>query len=121
MNRVSVVLPLVLLVSVLGAIGQTLLKLAISRLPSTGWTAVLPALLRDGAFWGGGSSVVLGTLTWLFVLSRADITYAMPFLGMGFVLTMATSALILHEPQPLMRIVGTVVIAVGMGLVATAR
>jgi multidrug transporter EmrE-like cation transporter len=40
---------------------------------------------------------------------------------MGFVLTMITSALILHEPQPLLRVVGTLVVTGGMVLVGLAR
>jgi len=121
MNRPALVIPLVLVVCVLGAIGQTLLKLAISRAAGEGPAATVAALLRDVVFWGGGLTVAAGALTWLYVMSRAHLTYAMPFLGMGFVLTMATSAIVLHEPQPTIRIVGTFVIAVGMVLVAWGR
>lgn len=121
MNRPSVVIPLVLVVTSLGAIGQTLLRLSFSRLPEGGAAQVAAALARSGAFWGGGLLVGAGALTWLYVLSRAHITYAMPFLGLGFILTMITSALILHEPQPAQRIVGTVVMVLGLALVASAR
>lgn len=121
MNRPSVVIPLVLVVTSLGAVGQTLLRLALSRLPETGGLSSISLLLRDATFWGGGVLVGAGALTWIYVLSRAHITYAMPFLGLGFIMTMFTSALILHEPQPAMRIVGTVVMVVGLTLVASAR
>ncbi len=121
MNRPSVVIPLVLIVTSLGAIGQTLLRLALSRLPEGGGVQAISTLLRNGTFWGGGALVGAGTLTWLYVLSRAHITYAMPFLGLGFILTMITSALILHEPQPTMRIVGTMVMVAGLAMVASAR
>lgn len=119
-NRPGQVVPLVLVVCALGALGQTLLKLAISRV-SGGALASLGALLKDPVLWVGGFTVAAGTLTWLYVMSRAQLTYAMPFLGMGFVLTMITSAIILHEPQPAIRIVGTVVIVAGMVLVGWGR
>lgn len=122
MNRATLVIPLVLLVTGLGATGQTLLKLAIGRLPATaGMASIAAALCGDWAFWAGGLIVAAGGLTWLYVLSRADITYAMPFLGTGLLFTMVTSALVLHESQPPLRIAGTVVMAAGMALVALAR
>lgn len=122
MNRPLFVVPAVLVVALLGAVGQTLLKLALGRLPAgAGAGAALLALATSAAFWGGGLLVAAGGATWLFVLSRAQITYAMPFLSMGFVLTMITSALILHEPQPLLRVVGTLVVTAGMVLVGLAR
>ncbi len=122
MNRPLFVVPAVLVVALLGAVGQTLLKLALGRLPaSVGAGAALLALATSAVFWTGGLLVAAGGATWLFVLSRAQITYAMPFLSMGFVLTMITSALILHEPQPLLRVVGTLVVTAGMVLVGLAR
>ncbi len=122
MNRPLFVVPAVLVVALLGAVGQTLLKLALGRLPAgaSGGAAIL-ALVTSAVFWAGGLLVAAGGATWLFVLSRAQITYAMPFLSMGFVLTMITSALILHEPQPLLRVVGTLVVTAGMVLVGLAR
>lgn len=121
MNRPSLVIPLVLVVTLFGAFGQTLLKLSVDRVGGAAGLSAALALLRDWAFWAGGLLVAVGGATWLYTLSRAQITFAMPFLGMGFILTMATSAVILHEPQPPIRIVGTVVIAVGMALVASSR
>ncbi len=120
MNRLSAVLPLVLVVTSLGAIGQTLLKLAINTAQAGGGGAqkIITALLRSGTFWVGGVLVGSGTLTWLYAMSRAHLTYAMPFLGIGMILTMATSAVILHEPVVPMRIVGTLVVAIGLALVA---
>jgi drug/metabolite transporter (DMT)-like permease len=119
MNRTVIVVPLVLVVTVLGAIGQTLLKLAINRVPPGSTLAIAArSLLSDWAFYSGGAIVVAGGLTWLYTLSRADITFAMPFLGLGFITTMVTSAIVLHEPVGLLRLLGTVVIVVGMALVA---
>lgn len=119
MNRLSIVLPLVLLVSALGALGQTLLKLAINRLPpGTSVAHAIPILLQSGTFWAGGLITTAGSVTWLYVLSRAHISYAMPFLGLGMVMTAATSVLILNEPIVPARIFGTVVVAVGLAFVA---
>lgn len=122
MNHPLFVVPAVLMVALLGAIGQTLLKLSLNSIPAgSAAPAAILHLLTEGVFWAGGLLVAAGGATWLFVLSRAQITYAMPFLSIGFVLTMVTSALILHEPQPLLRIIGTLVVTTGMVLVGFAR
>lgn len=122
MNHPLFVVPAVLMVALLGAVGQTLLKLSLNGISAgASVPAALLQLVTSAAFWSGGLLVAAGGATWLFVLSKAQITYAMPFLSMGFVLTMLTAALILHEPQPLLRIVGTLVVTVGMILVGFAR
>ena len=122
MNRLGIVIPLAMVVCALGAVGQTLLKVALNRLETgAGPLRTALALARDPAFLGGALIVGLGTLTWLYVLSRANLTLAAPFLSFGFIFLMITSALILHEPQPPIRIVGTVAIAVGMFLVGLSR
>lgn len=119
MNRPLVVIPLVLAVTVLGAIGQTMLKHAINSMPAgTGAAGAIFSLLSSWAFYAGGLIVVAGGVTWLYALSRADITYAMPFLGMGFITTMITSAIFLHEGIAPGRVLGTIVIVIGMFLVA---
>ncbi len=119
MNRPLSVIPLVLAVTVLGAIGQTLLKHAINGIPSgSAAGAVALSLLSNWVFHAGGLIVVAGGLTWLYTLSRAEITYAMPFLGMGFITTMITSAIFLREAIGPGRILGTLVIVAGMFLVA---
>jgi len=119
MNRPLVVIPLVLVVTVLGAIGQTMLKHAINRIPAgAGPADAILSLLASRAFYAGGLIVVAGGVTWLYTLSRAEITYAMPFLGMGFITTMITSAIFLHEGIAPARVIGTIVIAIGMFLVA---
>ena len=119
MNKPSVVIPLVVLVNVLGALGQTLLKRAINGVPSGSgpWGAV-GSLAQNGVFYGGALLTGAGVLTWLYVLSRADLSYATPFAGLGVVLISIASAVMLHEPVGLQRLLGTLVIAVGVVLVA---
>ena len=60
----------------------------------------------------------VGALLWLFVLGRAQLSLAYPFVGLGFVFTILAGALILHEPLGLSRVAGTCLIIVGCVLVA---
>ncbi|MDZ3833328.1 MAG: hypothetical protein U0S50_16150 [Sphingopyxis sp.] len=60
----------------------------------------------------------LGAMLWLFVLGRAPLSLAYPFVGMGFVLTMLAGALVLGESVGVARVAGTLMIAAGCVLVA---
>lgn len=60
----------------------------------------------------------LGALLWLFVLGRAPLSLAYPFVGLGFILTMLAGALYLGEHVGPARIAGTMLIAIGCVLVA---
>ncbi len=119
MNKPSVVIPLVVVVNVLGALGQTLLKRAINGVPAgTDLWGAAGSLAGNATFYGGAFLTGGGVLTWLYVLSRADLSYATPFAGLGVVLISISSALLLHEPVGLQRLLGTLIIAVGVVLVA---
>lgn len=60
----------------------------------------------------------IGALLWLFVLGRAPLSLAYPFVGIGFILTMLAGAFWLDESLSLARISGTLLIAIGCVLVA---
>jgi multidrug transporter EmrE-like cation transporter len=60
----------------------------------------------------------VGALLWLFVLGRAPLSLAYPFVGMGFILTMLAGAVFLGESLSAARVGGTVFIAAGCVLVA---
>lgn len=58
-----------------------------------------------------------GAVVWLFVLSRIDVSLAYPFVGLGFILTMALAAAFLGEQVTLLRVVGTLLVVGGVYLV----
>lgn len=60
----------------------------------------------------------VGALLWLFVLGRAPLSLAYPFVGIGFILTMLAGAWWLDESLSAARITGTLMIAAGCVLVA---
>ena len=57
-----------------------------------------------------GGSMVL----WLLVLSKIEVTRAYPFVGLGFVLTMAFGVLYLNESFHYTKLVGTALIVAGI-------
>lgn len=54
----------------------------------------------------------------LVVLSKVDISYAYPFLGLSFVLITLYGYYVLSEPVNFYRILGVVAICIGVALVA---
>lgn len=119
MNRPLVVLPMVLAVTALGATGQTVLKQALNSIPP-GARPVEAVLALAGNRWTylGVALIGSGTLLWLGVLARTELSYATPFMGLGIVAVMLASAYFLHEPVGVLRVLGTLIIAIGTALVA---
>jgi multidrug transporter EmrE-like cation transporter len=58
------------------------------------------------------------TLLWLFVLAKLDVSYAYPFVSLGFVFTALYGYFAMDEPMVLARIAGISLIVVGVALVA---
>lgn len=119
MNRASIVLPLMLLIAMIGAGGQTLIKRALNGLPA-GATAVgvVTHLLADSRMYLGVILGGAGTLLWFVVLARADLSYATPFVGLGMVMAAVFSVVFLGESVGPIRIAGTTLIVIGAALVA---
>ena len=56
----------------------------------------------------------VSTLLWLFALSRTTLNYAYPYTALTFILVMASSWLIFSEALPSNRIIGGMVVCVGI-------
>ncbi|MBM3306906.1 MAG: EamA family transporter [Candidatus Eisenbacteria bacterium] len=57
---------------------------------------------------------------WISALSRVQLSYAYPLLGVGYVLVAVASWHLWGESMGLQRILGTIVVAVGVYLVGTS-
>lgn len=57
---------------------------------------------------------VCALVIWLWALSRVDITFAYPFLALGFVLVSLLAYFWIGENVPLLRIVGMMIIILGI-------
>lgn len=118
MNRPHVVVPLVLLVISLSSFGQALMKRAVNAQPSgLGPVPLLRGVLGHPALYLGLALSAMGMAAWLFTLSRADLSYASPFLALGILVLIAFGALFLGEPVGARRLLGAVLVVAGMVLV----
>ena len=60
----------------------------------------------------------ISAFTWILVLSKLDLSFAYPFVGLGFIMTFAAGTLLLGESVSVARVAGTLLIACGAILVA---
>ena len=115
---------LLLLVAVLLSVcGELLLKHGMNRLgvlslqlPQTlidlGRAFTTPAILAGFVFIFGGS------LFWLAVISRVDLSWAYPMLSLGYVIGVIAAWLLLGEQLSLLRLAGVLVVVSGVVIVA---
>lgn len=117
-------LVLVILSVFLSAVAQLILKKGMSA-PSVqtvisggqAWDIVQRIALSPFVL-GGLFTYFLGAIVWLWVLSKTDLSQAYPFVGLGFILTLALSVVVLGEAVSPLRVIGTFVIVVGVVMVS---
>jgi len=62
----------------------------------------------------------LGTLLWIYALSKIRLTVAYPFTALTFVLVYVFGILLLHEPTTVKALVGVAFVLGGLFLISTA-
>lgn len=118
------IIGLILVSVVLSALAQIALKIGMSSAP-------VSAALSDGSAWkitlsiaftpyvlAGLASYGLSMIVWLFVLAKVDVSLAYPFVSIGFLITLAMGVLLLGEHLSALRVLGTLLVAVGVILVS---
>ncbi|MCC6456222.1 MAG: EamA family transporter [Caldilineaceae bacterium] len=105
-----------------GVAGQTSIKLGLSgssgSAPIAGPFSVITLILTSPLVLLGLTLYGLGSLTWIAVLSRLNLSYAYPFLALNFVLIALISWLVLGEAIPMTRWLGIGCICAGILFVA---
>lgn len=62
----------------------------------------------------GFALYAISTISWLVVLSRVNLSFAYPFAGLGYVITIIMSWRFLQEPVSATRLIGGIIICVGV-------
>lgn len=114
---------LILLSVTMSAVAQACFKFgmsaAASRPPATdNALAALVMTLASPGVLGGLALYGLGTLLWLQVLSRTDLSQAYPFVGIGFVITALLGVFLFGEAVTALRAAGIALVIVGIYLIA---
>ncbi|WP_088343296.1 MULTISPECIES: EamA family transporter [Rhodomicrobium] len=117
-------LALILATVTASACAQLALKLGMSSpgvkaaMQEGGAAAMLLAVAGSPLVWIGLMIYGLSVVVWLWVLSKVDLSLAYPFVGVSFIMVMLFGVFLLNEQVTPLRLVGTVLIAVGCVLVA---
>ena len=120
MNRNTLIL--ILLSVGLSALGQVTMKRGVSTGAvqdsiSDPFHAIV-SFASSGSVIAGLAMYGVSAVVWLFVLARLDVTMAYPFMALGFLVTMVLGAVFLGEQIDANRLAGTLLVAVGVILVA---
>ncbi|MCS6888381.1 MAG: EamA family transporter [Chloroflexus sp.] len=113
------VLTLLLTASALTVTGEVLLKIGINHVTThVGAFSLEPRVLwatfTDWRVILGFALVFGGAIFWLGVISRVDLSFAYPLLALNYVIIMIPSRVLLNEPITMMRLVGAIIIVIGV-------
>jgi multidrug transporter EmrE-like cation transporter len=67
---------------------------------------------------GGLALYFASAAVWLLVLAKVDVSFAYPFVGLGFIITMLLAFFINGEILSTTKIIGTLCIALGVAIIA---
>ncbi|WP_298818767.1 EamA family transporter [Chloroflexus sp.] len=113
------VLTLLITASALTVTGEVLLKIGMNEVTAkVGAFSLNPQVLwttfTDWRVLLGFGLVFGGAIFWLGVISRVDLSFAYPLLALNYVIILIPSRVLLNEPVTLMRLVGALIIVIGV-------
>lgn len=109
-----------ILVSVtLAALAQLTLKAGMNQVGTvTVSAASVKAIASTPLVWAGLGLFGISAVFWLFVLSRASLSFAYPFVALTYLIIVVVDRFVLHETVPTVRWAGVGLIMVGIVLVS---
>ncbi len=117
--------PVLLAMSVtIGVVGQCLLKIgmdAVGRVDKAARIFSPGFLLSAASQWQIPIAILMyavGVVLWMTLLSRENLSYVYPFLGLTYVFVLAASHFLLGEDVTTLRLAGTLLVSLGIVLVA---
>ena len=108
----------------LSATAQITLKLGMNSpfvqqaIASASAFSIFNSILTNGFVMGGLTLYFASAAVWLFVLAKVEVSFAYPFVGLGFILTMLIAYFINGEALSITKVMGTSFIAIGIAIVA---
>ena len=91
---------------------------AVQRLVGEGVSLRLAGVFLNPFVVGGLLLYFAAAMLWLLVLAKFEVSFAYPFVALGFVITAVAGWLLFNEPMSLSRVAGTLLICAGVVLVA---
>jgi drug/metabolite transporter (DMT)-like permease len=113
---------LIVLTVMINTTGQFVIKTGVNKIGKISITQNLfGTILRALTSWviiGGFGLYFLSAILWIIILSRAELSWAFPILSLSYVITVLASPILLNESFSVQRLMGTLVICIGVYLVS---
>lgn len=115
---------LILISVLLSSFAQIVLKLGMSNplvlsaIAADSNVNIIKTIVTNLHVIGGLTLYFASAAVWLLVLAKVDVSFAYPFVGLGFVVTMLLAFFINGEVLSTAKIVGTLCIALGVAIMA---
>ncbi len=105
----------------LNALAQLLIRkgmLCIGEVGVTSLFANLGVMITNAWLWGAMLSYAVSILLWMAVLSRVEVSFAYPFLSIGYIVAAVVGYAVFNEHLSATRIAGIIVICLGVILIS---
>jgi multidrug transporter EmrE-like cation transporter len=79
---------------------------------------VIPHMATNIFLWLSLTCYGISILSWMVVLSKVEVSFAYPFLSIGYVISAVIGYFFMGESLTVIRIIGIVVICIGVFLIA---
>lgn len=103
---------------ILGAFGQILVKIGAKNLEldfsPEHLLRSLGAIMQNFPVMAGLFLYGVSFILWIKVLSKTELSYAYPFVSLGYIFIMAFSVMVFKESISFYRVLGTVLVIVGV-------
>ncbi len=122
-DKMAKYIPLILLGVLLNAFAQVLLKrgmlgIGYFEIHFQNLFPVIKKVAANGYILSGLGSYVISVAIWLLVLARVEVSYAYPFLSVGYVVVTLMGYFLFQESLSWMRVVGISIITLGVILLS---
>jgi len=113
---------LIVLTVIINTTGQFVIKTGVNKIGRISFSeSFVPTIFRALTNWViiiGFALYFISAVLWITILSRAQLSWAFPILSLSYVITVLISPLLLNETFSAQRLIGTLVIIVGVYLVS---
>jgi len=83
-----------------------------------GFMSEIPHMITNWALWTSALCYLFSIALWMIVLSKVDVSYAYPFLSIGYIFSAVVGYFAFSENVTPIRIVGIAVICLGVVLIS---
>jgi multidrug transporter EmrE-like cation transporter len=110
------VILIILAANITAALGQLILKVGMGQIGEVDgiYLEKVIQMFTNPIVLLGLASYAVSTVFWLTALSRKDLSYVYPFFAVTIILVMILSYFVLHEQIGIYRILGVIVIILGI-------